>query len=145
MSTERRVRDRLGCQLLELLEANPRGRSSVGRASGLQPEGRGFESLRLHHKSLSNTRKDTDSILCPAATGFDARRQQIVIGFSCNMRSCDLRRVRSLTTRCGKWRIQVLCIFSGQATKGVRWMLGRREPTKDAAGCEKPRGAASWL
>lgn len=28
-----------------------RGRSSVGRASGLQPEGRGFESLRLHRCS----------------------------------------------------------------------------------------------
>ena len=26
-----------------------RGRSSVGRAPGLQPGGRGFESLRLHH------------------------------------------------------------------------------------------------
>ena len=25
------------------------GRSSVGRASGLQPEGRGFDSLWLHH------------------------------------------------------------------------------------------------
>ena len=28
----------------------PWGRSSVGRASDLQSEGRGFESLRFHHK-----------------------------------------------------------------------------------------------
>ena len=31
----------------------------------------------------------------------------------------------------------------GQANKGVRRMPRRREPKKDAASCEKPRGAAS--
>jgi hypothetical protein len=30
----------------------------------------------------------------------------------------------------------------GQASKGVRWMPRRLEPTKDVASCEKPRGAA---
>jgi len=38
-----------------------------------------------------------------------------------------------------------LVTINGQATKGVRWMLGRREPKKDVAGCDKPRGAASGL
>ena len=33
----------------------------------------------------------------------------------------------------------------GQATKGVRWMPWRREPMKDVASYEKPRGAASRL
>ena len=31
----------------------------------------------------------------------------------------------------------------GQVTKGIRWMPRRQQPKKDAASCEKPRGAAS--
>ena len=32
-----------------------------------------------------------------------------------------------------------------QVTKGIRWMPRRQEPMKDAASCEKLRGAASRL
>ena len=41
------------------------GRSSVGRASGLQPEGRGFDSLCLHHSKLKEENAYRKSYLGP--------------------------------------------------------------------------------
>jgi len=35
--------------------------------------------------------------------------------------------------------------MQGQATKSTRWMPWHQEPMKDAAICEKPRGAESRL
>ena len=37
--------------------------------------------------------------------------------------------------------IASVSIYS-QGMKGIRWMPRRQEPMKDAAGCDKPRGAA---
>ena len=37
--------------------------------------------------------------------------------------------------------LDLISIFYGQATKGVRWMPRQREAMKDAVNCEKPRGA----
>jgi hypothetical protein len=33
--------------------------------------------------------------------------------------------------------------FSGQVSKGARWMPWHQEPMKDVGGCDKPRGAAN--
>ncbi len=37
--------------------------------------------------------------------------------------------------------VDLISVFYGQATKGVRWMPRQREAMKDAVNCEKPRGA----
>ena len=54
--------------------------------------------------------------------------------------------VRPSGRRKPKRRSLECAIFDfGQATKGARWMPWRREARKDAASCDKPRGAANRL
>ena len=76
-------------------------------------------------------------------------RFESTLGCAVSRRSQALISVAgSLTTEsiCSdKIRRLIESLKIGQATKGARWMPWRREATKDAASCEKLRGAASRL
>ena len=54
----------------------------------------------------------------------------------------SIERSKNRAKRPHAWRRKPKRV-TGQATKGARWMPWRREPMKDVASCEKPRGAAS--
>jgi hypothetical protein len=92
----------------------PRGCSSAGRAPALQAGGRRFESGHLH-QHLDNRIGRTRSRYRRGEPGSSLWP-------------------RSVTE---EW------LQAGQARKGPGWMPRHRAPMKDAATCEKPRGAGS--
>ena len=99
----------------------------------MQAGGQEFDSPRLHQIFVFWTLKTEQK-----RRKQDAEPRKMSRGEATSESKRELRAEKLTSQRHKK------CLSKqNQATKGIRWMPWRHEPTKDAISCEKPRGTAN--